>query len=84
MDQSSNTIATGALLDDPYGYDKCLLMLNDVPSLKKGSSQYFSVMIILARKENKMALCHLMHNDRELTIGCLNTFIEKDISHSHC
>ena len=83
MDQSSNTTITGALPDDPYGYDKCLLMLNDVPGLEKGTSKYFLAMRILAKKENRIAFCHLMHNDRDLTIGWLDTFIEEDIPRNH-
>ena len=82
VDQSSNTTVMGALPDDPYGYDKCLLMLNDVPGLEKGSSQYFLAMRILVKKENRMAFCHLMNNDREMTIGWLNTFTEDDIPRS--
>ena len=82
MDQSSNTIITGALPDDPYGYDKCLLMLNDVPGLEKGTSKYFLALRILSKRENRIAFCHLMHNDYELINGWLDAFTEEDIPRS--
>ena len=83
MDQVSQTTITCAKPDDPYSYDKCLSMLNDVLGLVKGSSQYFLAIRILANKENRMAFCHLMENDSLMTIGWLNTFTEADSPHHH-
>ncbi|KAJ1399712.1 L10-interacting MYB domain-containing protein-like [Sesbania bispinosa] len=82
MDQdSSTTTTTRSKIDDPYINDKCLLMLNEVPNLVKGSHLYFLAVRILTNKENRIAFVHFMNNDREMTMDWLSTLTEEDIPH---
>lgn len=74
MDQSSNTSVTGSKPKNPFGYDKCLSMLNEVPTLVKGSHLYFLAVRILANKENRVAFFHFMNTNPDMTFDWLSTF----------
>ena len=79
MDQFSNATVTASKPDDPCGYEKCLSMIDEIPSLVFGSSQYFLAIRILANKENRIAFHHMMQTRHDVTIGRLNTFSKDDI-----
>jgi hypothetical protein len=63
--------------EDPCSYDKCLTMLDEIPSLVQGSHLYFFSMKLLAKKDNRTAFFHLMKKDPNMAFDWLCTFSEE-------
>jgi hypothetical protein len=63
--------------EDPCSYDKCLTMLDEIPSLVQGSHLYFFSMKLLAKKDNRTAFFHLMKKYPNMAFDWLCTFSEE-------
>lgn len=70
--------------EDNISYAKCLKMLDEIPSLVKGSHLHFKAVRMLANKENRTAFAHFINTtDADMALDWLDTLPERGYPRTH-